>query len=46
VRCLSPAWEVRFHTGYPVDADDWHDVALLCARFDLAVPPDYDRFRS
>jgi lincosamide nucleotidyltransferase A/C/D/E len=46
VRCLSPAWEVRFHTGYPVDEDDWHDVALLCARFDLAVPPDYDRFRT
>ncbi|MGH8860493.1 MAG: nucleotidyltransferase domain-containing protein [Jatrophihabitantaceae bacterium] len=44
VRCLAPAWEVRFHTGYPVDEDDWHDVSALCARFGIAIPPDYDGF--
>jgi hypothetical protein len=45
VACISPATLVRYHTGYPVDADDWHDVHLLCERFELAVPPDYASFR-
>ena len=45
VRCISPDTLVRYHTGYEVDADDWHDVRLLCERFDLPVPPDYERFR-
>jgi lincosamide nucleotidyltransferase A/C/D/E len=44
VRCIAPEWEVRFHTGYPVDEQDWHDVSALCARFDIPVPDDYARF--
>jgi lincosamide nucleotidyltransferase A/C/D/E len=44
VRCISPEWLVRFHTGYPVDDDDWADVSALCARFDLPVPVDYRRW--
>jgi lincosamide nucleotidyltransferase A/C/D/E len=44
VACISPATLVRYHTGYEVDADDWHDVRQLCERFGLPVPPDYDRF--
>ncbi len=44
VACISPATLVRYHTGYAVDADDWHDVRLLCERFDLPVPTDYQRF--
>jgi lincosamide nucleotidyltransferase A/C/D/E len=46
VRCISPQWLVQFHTGYPVDIDDWHDVSALCARFDLPVPADFARFRE
>jgi lincosamide nucleotidyltransferase A/C/D/E len=45
VRCISPEWAVRFHTGYPVTAKDWQDVSALCARFGIPVPSDYDRFR-
>ncbi len=45
VACIAPDTLVRYHTGYAVDADDWHDVRLLCQRFDLPVPPDYDQFR-
>ncbi len=37
---------MQFHTGYRVDADDWHDVAALCTRFDLPIPPDYAAFRA
>ena len=44
VRCVPPNWLVRFHTGYEVDEDDWHDVQLLCARFGLPVPEVYARF--
>jgi lincosamide nucleotidyltransferase A/C/D/E len=44
VRCISPAWLVRFHTGYDVDDDDWADVSALCAQFGLPVPDDYARW--
>jgi lincosamide nucleotidyltransferase A/C/D/E len=44
VRCITPEWMIRFHTGYPLDVDDYHDVRLLCERFALGLPPEYDRF--
>jgi lincosamide nucleotidyltransferase A/C/D/E len=44
VRATSPECLVQFHTGYEVDADDWHDVRLLCERFGLEIPADYDKF--
>lgn len=44
VRCVPPDWLVRFHAGYDVDEIDWHDVRLLCEKFDLAIPDIYQRF--
>ena len=38
VRCVSPAWLVRFRTGYEPRAVDRLDVAALCARFGIEVP--------
>ena len=46
VRCIDAATLVRYHTGYEVDADDWHDVRLLCERFELSIPAEYERFRA
>jgi lincosamide nucleotidyltransferase A/C/D/E len=46
VRCLTPEAQVRYHTGYAVDVDDWADVSALCERFGIDVPSDYDAFRS
>lgn len=46
VNCIAPAWLVQFHTGYPVDAQDYHDVKALCVHFGLAVPTDYARFEA
>lgn len=42
VTCESPEWAVRWHTGYPPRAVDRHDVALLCDRFGIDVPPGYE----
>jgi len=44
VACVTPEQQVIFHTGYPVDEDDWADVSRLCARFGIPVPDDYARF--
>jgi lincosamide nucleotidyltransferase A/C/D/E len=44
VRCISPEWLVKFHTGYELDDDDWHDVRLLCERFQIVVPDEYLKF--
>lgn len=41
VRCVEPHALVQFHTGYEPDADDVHDVRLLCERFDIALPAAY-----
>jgi lincosamide nucleotidyltransferase A/C/D/E len=46
VRCISPAWLVKFHTGYELKQKDWHDVRLLCERFQIAVPDEYLKFRA
>lgn len=44
VRCVPPNWLVRFHTGYLVGDADWHDVRLLCAKYDLPIPDIFNRF--
>jgi lincosamide nucleotidyltransferase A/C/D/E len=42
VRCITPGWLVEFHTGYPLDEGDFHDVSLLCKKFDIP-PPDQSK---
>lgn len=46
VQCISPEWLVRFHTGYPLDENDYHDVKLLCQHFGLAMPAEYAVFEA
>jgi len=43
VRCVPPRWLVTFHTGYNLRENDVHDVRLLCNRFNLALPADYEK---
>jgi lincosamide nucleotidyltransferase A/C/D/E len=45
VRCIAPEWLVKFHTGYELDDNDYHDVRLLCERFGIAMPGEYGKFR-
>jgi lincosamide nucleotidyltransferase A/C/D/E len=44
VRCITPQWMVKFHSGYDLDEDDYHDVRLLCEAFDIPLPEEYERF--
>jgi lincosamide nucleotidyltransferase A/C/D/E len=46
VRCITPEWLVKFHTGYIPDEDDYHDVKLLCSHFGLKLPLEYAPFES
>lgn len=44
VRCLSPEWMVKFHSGYELDKDDYRDVSALCAKFGFDLPEEYAEF--
>lgn len=41
VKCISPEYMVKFHTGYKLRETDCRDVSALCARFGIAYPADY-----
>lgn len=42
VRCIPPAQQVAFHLGYEHDGNDLRDVRMLCERFGLPLPDEYD----
>jgi lincosamide nucleotidyltransferase A/C/D/E len=44
VKCISPGWMVKFHAGYKLDENDYHDVKALCQRFDIKMPLEYEDF--
>lgn len=44
VKCISPEWMVKFHTGYPLDENDYHDVKVLCQHFGIGLPSEYEKF--
>lgn len=44
VKCISPEWMVKFHTGYKLDENDYHDVKALCERFGIEIPTEYEEF--
>jgi len=46
VRCISPEWMVKFHSGYELKEKDFQDVSALCSKFGIELPPEYARFRE
>ena len=44
VKCISPDWMVKFHTGNRLDGNNYHDVRLLCQQFGIEMPEEYDEF--
>ena len=45
VRCISPEWTIKFHSGYELKEKDYQDVSALCEKFGIDLPAHYERFR-
>ena len=41
VRCISAEDMVKFHSGYELDENDFHNVLALCEKFGIEVPAEY-----
>jgi lincosamide nucleotidyltransferase A/C/D/E len=46
VRCISPAWTIKFHSGYELKEKDYQDVSALCEKFGIPLPAEYECFRQ
>ena len=46
VRCISPQWMVKFHSGYELTEKDYQDVSAICETYGIAVPEEYSRFKD
>jgi lincosamide nucleotidyltransferase A/C/D/E len=46
VRCISPRWIVKFHSGYELTEKDYRDVSAICEKYGIAVPDEYSRFKG
>lgn len=46
VRCISPEWMVKFHSGYELQEKDFRDVWALCRKFGIDLPPEYRLFKN
>jgi lincosamide nucleotidyltransferase A/C/D/E len=46
VRCISPEWMVKFHSGYELTEKDYQDVSALCEQYAIKLPQEYLRFRN
>jgi lincosamide nucleotidyltransferase A/C/D/E len=46
VRCISPEWMVKFHSGYPLQEKDFQDVSALCKKFGIDLPAAYEQFNK
>jgi lincosamide nucleotidyltransferase A/C/D/E len=44
VKCISPEWLVKFHTGYKLDETDCRDVKALCQQFGIELPRECEEF--
>lgn len=46
VRCISPEWMVKFHSGYELKDKDLKDISAICKKFGIELPDEYKRRRS
>lgn len=46
VPCCRAGFQMRSHTSYDLDDNDYHDVLLLHQRFGIPIPADYARFTA
>ncbi len=43
VRCISPEYMVKFHTGYKLGESDFKDISTLCKKFGIDIPETHNR---
>ncbi|CCV63776.1 putative aminoglycoside nucleotidyltransferase [Alteracholeplasma palmae J233] len=43
VKCINAESQVLFHLGYDFDENDVHDVKLLCKKFNIPIPKEYEK---
>lgn len=41
VRCISPEYVVKFHSGYELKEKDFKDVIAICEKFKIELPKEY-----
>jgi lincosamide nucleotidyltransferase A/C/D/E len=46
VRCISPVWMVKFHSGYELKEKDFRDVSALCKKFGIELPESFAKFKQ
>jgi lincosamide nucleotidyltransferase A/C/D/E len=46
VRCISPEWMVKFHSGYVLQEKDYRDVSALCEKFHVPLPQAFAAFKT
>jgi lincosamide nucleotidyltransferase A/C/D/E len=46
VRCISPEWMVKFHSGYKLKEKDFLDVSALCEKFGIDLPERFAGFKN
>jgi lincosamide nucleotidyltransferase A/C/D/E len=46
VRCISPGWMVKFHSGYDLREKDFQDVSALCRKFRIELPAASEQFKD
>jgi len=46
VRCISPEWMGKFHSGDQLKEKDFRDVSALCKKFAIDLPAAYEQFNQ
>jgi len=46
IKCISPEYMIKFHTGYKLHEKDFKDVSALCARFGIDLPEEYASWKK
>lgn len=46
VRCISPEYMVRFHSGYELKDKDFKDIFAICKKFGIALPKEYAHLKK
>lgn len=45
VRCISPEYVVKFHSGYELKEKDFKDISAICDKFGMELPEEYHKFK-